>query len=155
MRLEPITDQHFAWMLGEAEAPAGAPALPDGGVASAETVALMRGVANAVGGEASWLMVVESEAVGMISIKERDAAGRWDIGYGVAASRRKRGYACAAVGALKERARMLGATGLTAETLHGPGESARLLQHNGFTCTGQFDHPEDGLVDQWKVEWTR
>lgn len=155
MHLEPLNDYHFAWLLGERAAPAGAPTLPDGGIASPEIVALMRDVAAQVGGEAAWLMVVEGEAVGMISIKERDAAGRWDIGYGVAESRRQRGHACAAVGALKRRAREVGATGLTAETLHGPGESARLLQRNGFTCTGQFDHPEDGLVDQWKVEWAR
>jgi len=28
-----------------------------------------------------------------------------------------------------------------------------LLRRNGFECIGQFDHPEDGIVDQWVLEW--
>ena len=153
MQLMPMTDAHFAWLLDQGDAPASVPRVADGGLAPPEILELMRGVAAEVGGEAAWLMVVGGEAVGMVSIKLRDAAGRWDIGYGVAPTRERRGHATAAVAALKHRARVLGATGLTAETLTGPGASAQVLQRNGFTCTGQFDHPEDGLVDQWKVEW--
>ncbi|MES2986872.1 MAG: GNAT family N-acetyltransferase [Pseudomonadota bacterium] len=150
-----MTDAHFAWLLGEGEPPASAPRIAEGGLAPAEIVDLLRGVAVEVGGEAAWMMVYDGEAVGMISVKERDAARRWDIGYGVAQSREGRGHAKAAVAALKIIARAHGASGLTAETLPDSGASPRVLKHNGFVCTGQFDHPEDGWVDQWVVEWAK
>ncbi|QDZ06137.1 GNAT family N-acetyltransferase [Sphingomonas panacisoli] len=152
MHLLAMTDAHFAWLLGE-PAPADAPRLAEGGLAPAEIVALLRGVAAEVGGEAAWMMVSDGEGVGMISVKERDAKGRWDIGYGVAPSREGRGHAGAAVAALKTIAQAAGATGLTAETLPDSGASPRVLKRNGFVCIGQFDHPEDGMVDQWVVEW--
>ena len=155
MHLLPMTDTHFAWLLDEAPAPADAPRLPDGGIAPAEIVDLLRGVASEVGGEAAWLMVIDDEAVGMISIKARDAAGRWDIGYGVAPSREGRGHATAAVAELARIARAKGASGLTAETLPDSGASPALLRRNGFVCIGQFDHPEDGIVDQWVLEWAK
>lgn len=153
MELLPITEAHFEWLLGDRAAPPGAPRLPEGGVAEPEIVALMRGVAAEVGGEAAWLMIADGEAVGMISIKARGEMGHWDIGYGVAPQRQGRGHATAAVAALKERARVIGARGLTAETLPDSGASPQVLRRNSFTCTGQFDHPEDGIVDQWLVEW--
>ena len=153
MNLLPMSDAHFAWLLGQSAIDA-APRLPQGGVASAEILDLMRGVAAEVGGEAAWLMVADDEAVGIVSIKERDSHGRWDIGYGVAPDREGRGHATAAVAAFKSIARAQGARGLTAETLPDSGASPRVLQRNGFTCIGQFDHPEDGVVDQWVLEWT-
>ena len=155
MLLEAMTDTHFAWLLGEAAAPPSAPRLPEGGLASAEVIELLRGLAAELGGEAAWLMVSEGEAVGMISIKERDAAGRWDIGYGVAPAREGRGHATAAVAALKTIARENGANGLTAETLPDSGASPSVLRRNGFTCIGRHGHPEDGWVDQWVVEWAQ
>ncbi len=153
MHLLPMTDAHFAWLLGEADAPADAPRIAQGGLFDREIGELLRGVAAEVGGEAAWMMVVDGEGVGMISIKERDAQGRWDIGYGVAPSREGRGHATAAVAELARIARERGASGLTAETLPDAGASPALLRRNGFICTGQFDHPEDGIVDQWVLEW--
>ena len=153
MHLLPMTDAHFAWLLGDIPTPVDGPRLPEGGIAEVEIVDLLRGVAKEVGGSAAWLMVVDGEGVGMISIKYRDPKGRWDIGYGVAPEREGRGYATAAVGALKTIAQAQGARGLTAETLPDSGASPRVLLRNGFTCIGQHDHPEDGLVDQWVVEW--
>ena len=99
MHLLPMTDAHFAWLLGDIPTPVDAPRLPEGGIADAEIVDLLRGVAKEVGGEAAWMMVVDGEGVGMISVKERDVKGRWDIGYGVAPSREGRGHATAAVAA--------------------------------------------------------
>lgn len=154
MHLLPMTDAHFAWQLG-GPAPDGAPRLAEGGLAPAEIVELLRGVAAEVGGEAAWMMVVDGEGVGMISIKERDAKGRWDIGYGVAPSREGRGHATAAVAELIGIAKAKGKSGLTAETLPDSGASPALLRRNGFTCIGQFDHPEDGIVDQWVLEWAK
>lgn len=152
MQLLPMTDAHFAWLLG-GPAPADAPRVADGGLAPGEIVDLLRGVAAEVGGEAAWMMVVEGEAVGMISVKQRDAEGRWDIGYGVAPTREGRGHASAAVAELARIARARGASGLTAETLPDSGASPRVLRRNGFVCIGQYDHPEDGTVDQWVLEW--
>ena len=153
MQLLAITDPHFDWLLGEADAPPGAPGLPEGGFAEHEIIVLMRSHAAALGGEAVWLMVASGEVIGMISIKARDQRGRWDIGYWVAPSRERRGHATAAVAALMHLARDTGASGLTAETLPDSGASPRVLERNGFACIGQFDHPEDGIVDQWVVEW--
>ena len=157
MHLLPMTDAHFAWLMGEAPPPRDAPRVAEGGLAPPEIVDLLRGVASEVGGEAAWMMVVDGakgpEGVGMISIKERDAKGRWDIGYGVAPAREGRGHATAAVAALKAMAQAQDARGLTAETLPDSGASAQVLRRNGFVCIGQFDHPEDGMVDQWVVEW--
>ena len=156
MHLLPMTDAHFAWLLG-APAPADSPHLPDGGIMPPEIAELLRGVAAEVGptidGPAAWMMVVDGEGVGMISVKERDSQARWDIGYGVAPSREGRGHATAAVAALKQVAQARGASGLTAETLPDSGASPAVLRRNGFQCIGQFDHPEDGVVDQWVVEW--
>ncbi|MBS0479028.1 MAG: GNAT family N-acetyltransferase [Proteobacteria bacterium] len=153
MHLLPMTEAHFAWLMAEAPPPADAPPVAEGGLAAPDIVALLRGVAAEVGGDAAWMMVADGEGVGMISIKERDAKGRWDIGYGVAPSREGRGHATAAVSALKEIAHAAGASGLTAETLPDSGASPRVLRRNGFVCIGQFDHPDDGIVDQWVVEW--
>jgi RimJ/RimL family protein N-acetyltransferase len=153
MHLLPMTDAHFAWLMGETPPPADSPRVAEGGLAPPEIVDLLRGVASEVGGEAAWMMVVDGEGVGMISVKERDSKGRWDIGYGVAPSREGRGHATAAVAALKDKARAQGATGLTAETLPDSGASPTVLKRNGFGCIGQFDHPEDGIVDQWVMEW--
>ena len=100
-------------------------ACAEGGFAPPEIVDLLRGVASEVGGEAAWMMVVDGEGVGMISIKERDAKGRWDIGYGVAPSREGRGHATAAVAELRGSRQGTGATGLTAETLPGHSEPRR------------------------------
>lgn len=155
MQLYPMTDAHFAWLLGEQAAPPRAPRLPDGGLAEHDVLDLLRRTAATVGGEAAWLMVCEGEAVGMISVKARDAAGRWDIGYGVAPMREGRGHATAAVAALAHLARAAGATGLTAETLPDSGASPQVLRRNGFVCVGQHEHPEDGLVDQWVREWAK
>ncbi|MES2096395.1 MAG: GNAT family N-acetyltransferase [Pseudomonadota bacterium] len=153
MHLLPMTDAHFAWLMGEASPPPDAPPLAEGGLAPPEIVDLLRGIAFEVGGEAAWMMVADGEGVGLISIKERDSQGRWDIGYGVAPTREGRGHATAAVATLKAIARAKGARGLTAETLPDSGASERVLRRNGFACIGQYDHPEDGWVDQWVVEW--
>ena len=153
MDLLPMTDARFAWLLGEAPPWPDAPRIAEGGLIEPEVVQMLRGHARHVGDEAAWLMVTNGEAVGLISIKERDASGRWDIAYLVAPSQEGRGHATDAVATLMNVARAHGGSGLTAETLTGGGASSRVLERNGFTCTGQFDHPEDGIVDQWKVEW--
>jgi len=153
MHLLLLDNAHFDWLLG-GEAPAGAPRIADGGIAPDFIIELMRSVANEVGGDAAWLMVADGEAVGMISIKLRDAQNRWDIGYGVAPTREGRGHATAAVAALAVLAQASGASGLTAETAKDTEASPKVLQRNGFRCIGQFDHPEDGIVDQWVLDWT-
>lgn len=155
MHLLPMTDDLYAWLVGEAAPPPWAPDLPPGGLEAPEILQMLRALSNELGGDASWLMVSDGEGVGLISIKERDADGRWDIGYGVAPERRGRGHAGAAVAALKLVAQAAGAGGLTAETLPEGGASPRVLERNGFRRIGQHQHPEDGLVDQWLLEWSR
>ena len=132
MHLLPMTDAHFAWLLGEAPPPADAPRVAEGGSRRPRSSNCCAASRAEVGGEAAWMMVVDGEGVGMISVKERDAKGRWDIGYGVAPTREGRGHATAAVAALKQIAPAQGATGLTAETLPDSGASPRVLRRNGF-----------------------
>ena len=154
MHLVAMTAAHFDWLLGTCAAPVDAPTrIADGGIAEPAILELMRDLAVELGGEAAWLMVVDDAAVGIVSIKSRGESQLWDIGYGVAPSANGRGHATVAVGLTIARARALGAAGLTAETLAGGGTSSRILQRNGVGCTGQFDHPEDGMVDQWAVTW--
>jgi len=153
MHLLPMTDAHFAWLLGKTPAPADAPPICDGGVAPPAVIELIRGVAagnrDAIGGDVAWLIVVGDEAVGMISFTR--SGERPEIGYGVADNRQGRGHCTAAVAALLPIVRAAGHPGLTAETGIDNRASQVVLERNGFTRTGERTDPEDGDLYTWTI----
>ena len=82
--------------------------LPDGGVDTTETLRIVRGMTqrlHAAGCHGSWMIVSGNEVVGLCSYKQTPKDGIVEIGYGVAPSRRKRGYATSAVAAILDFAR--------------------------------------------------
>ena len=156
MTLVDAGDDHFAWLLGERSAPAGLSAPPEG-VESPAVLAWLRATAadlRAAHGPGAWLIVAGDDVVGLCSYKA--APDATEIGYGVAASHRKQGYATRAVGdlaALAARDARLGA--LIAETHEANVASQRVLQHNGFAITGRRVDPQDGPLLVWTLDLAR
>jgi len=151
------SDTHFAWMLGEAPAPAPDFRLPPGGVDSPQVLRLLRAMARRLrtaGSRGSWLVVTDNEIVGLCGYKQPPTADkRVEIGYGIAECRRNRGYATRAVRAMLEFARrdptvsnVVAATSVSNEA------SQSVLERNGFERTGTTDDPEDGTLIWWRCE---
>lgn len=155
VELKAMQDSDFAWLLGERSAAANPPAICEGGVAPAEVIELIRGVAaknrEAIGGDVAWLVVADGEAVGMISFTRPHDGKRPEIGYGIADSRQGRGHATRAVTALLPIVRARGFDGLTAETGVGNRPSQLVLERNGFIRTGERTDPEDGDLYLWTI----
>lgn len=98
----------------------------------------------------SWLIVASGEVVGLCGFKAVPDKGVAEIGYGIAASRRKQGHATRAVAALilqASRDPEIGA--LRAETAIANIASQRVLERNGFVKSGTRNDPEDGDLIVW------
>ena len=145
------TDVHFAWMLGEATRPDGLQLPPDGVESPGVLRWLRRGLAN-VATPCCWLMVADGGVVGLCSFKGGpDEGGFVEIGYGVAAERRRRGHATDAIACLLDRVRgQPGVTGLMAETAVDNIASSRVLEANGFMRAGSRIDPADGELLIWR-----
>jgi RimJ/RimL family protein N-acetyltransferase len=92
------------------------------------------------------MMVVNDEIVGLAGLKAPPTAkGEVELGYGVAASRRRRGYATAAVNAVIEAARRdpVIRTIIASTAIENIG-SQRALEHNGFERIGSHRDPQKG-----------
>jgi RimJ/RimL family protein N-acetyltransferase len=97
------------------------------------------------------MMVADGEVVGTCGIKGEPAGGDVEIGYGVAASRRRRGHATRAVAALVAAiSGELGMRTVTAETLAGNVASQAVLKANGFRSVGTRFDPDDGELIVWR-----
>jgi RimJ/RimL family protein N-acetyltransferase len=151
-QLMPAGDDHFAWMLGEAEGPSGL-ALPPGGVDDVAILILLRRTAaklrdrNVAG---SWLIVSDGEVVGLCGFKTVPDKGVVEIGYGVATSHRGCGHATRAVAALiLEASRDPEIGALKAETAVANIASQHVLERNGFVKSGTRTDPEDGDLIVW------
>jgi len=147
-------EPEFAWLLG-GEAVGGL-SLPPGGVEDGAIVEMLRGVArrvHAVHQAGAWLIVAGDEVVGLCGFKApTDGEGAIEIGYGIAESRRRRGFATAALAAmLIEIARDSKVRMVTAETAVASVGSQRVLEANGFVRTGTRLDPEDGEVIGWRL----
>lgn len=156
-QLVAATDAHFEWMLG-GPSPAPLLRLPPGGVDTPETLAMLRDLAKPVReshGTGVWLIVEDGEVVGMCSYKwPASGRGTVEIGYGVAATRRRLGHATRAVAAIiAEAARDPKVTSLMAETAVANLPSQRVLEANGFRQIGTRVDKEDGDVIRWRYDW--
>ncbi|HEY2709790.1 MAG TPA: GNAT family N-acetyltransferase [Caulobacteraceae bacterium] len=151
--LIPSTDAHFAWMLDEASAPDGLQRSP-GRVDEPWVLKWLRRTLPRLGGRGGYLMVVDGEVVGMISYKVPPNAEREvEIGYGVAADRRRRGHATRAVALLIEAARDDDRVdALVAETTLANLPSQRALEANGFRQTGRGMDDDEGEVIVWRLD---
>ena len=153
--LVPVTDAHFAWMIAGAPAQYDSLTLPPGGVEEVHILKYLRRVAGELREArctAAWMMVAAGVIVGLCSYKMPPRpAGDVEIGYGVAASRRRRGHATRAVAAIVAFAAADPQVKiLTAETAAANMPSQRVLECNGFVQTGSRVDTEDGPVLTWE-----
>ncbi len=148
------TDAHFAALI--AGEPPGGLAVAEGGVEAPEVLAMLRGLSAEVGESFqpnAWLIVEDGEVVGLTSLVRTPYVGDTVmIGYGVAASRRRRGIAGRAVAELLAWARAdWRVATVTAETAIDNAASQRVLEANGFARTGEREDEEDGALFCWAV----
>jgi RimJ/RimL family protein N-acetyltransferase len=100
---------------------------------------------------ASWLLVEDDEVVGLCCVTRPPTSGVIDIGYGIAPSRRNRGFARNAITEIVAWARRTPSVmALTAETSPDNEPSQRVLVHNGFVRVGERIDDEDGHLICWR-----
>jgi RimJ/RimL family protein N-acetyltransferase len=151
-----LKDEDFEWLMrAEGDARRGLRS-PPGGVDELEVLEHVRAITQRLEAQryrASWMIVAEGEVVGLIGHKHPPSAdGRVEIGYGVAASRRRRGYATAAVAEVVREARLdPSIDAVVAETTRSNVASQRTLQRNGFVRVGERLDEHDGEVIVWRV----
>lgn len=150
-----MTDADFAWLLGEADGRRGL-TIADGGIGEAWVTQLVRDTAaeaaEFTSRDLAWMIADGDEVVGMIAATKPAGRHRFEIGYGIAASREGRGHTTAAVGQVIDIARRQGLSGLTAETAPDNPGSRRVLEKNGFVRSGTRFDPDDGAVLTWSYE---
>lgn len=104
----------------------------------------------------SWLPVLRSEnlLVGSCGFKGRpNAEGEVELGYEIAASRRRLGLGTEAALALRDFA--FGhreVNRVIAHTLAEQSASTRILEHCGMVKTAEVLDPEDGLLWRWEID---
>ncbi|MFO0043964.1 MAG: GNAT family N-acetyltransferase, partial [Armatimonadota bacterium] len=81
-----------------------------------------------------------------------DLVDGWiEIGYGVSPEVEGRGVGTAIARHLTEYALESGASVVRAHTLSDAPASQRILEKLGYQYVGQFEEPEDGLVNRYEV----
>jgi RimJ/RimL family protein N-acetyltransferase len=148
------TDAHFAGLIA-GHNPDGL-AVAEGGVETPEVLAMLRGLSAEVGESFqpnAWMIVEDGEVVGLCSLVRTPYVGdSVMIGYGVAASRRRRGIARRAVADLLAWARGdYRVATVTAETSIHNAPSQRVLEANGFERSGEREDEDDGPLFCWSV----
>jgi RimJ/RimL family protein N-acetyltransferase len=103
------------------------------------------------------MMIADGEVVGTCGVKgEPSPGGDVEIGYGVSASRRRRGHATRAVAALVAAIRRDPAIRtVTAETLVDNVASQGVLKRCGFRYAGTRFDPNDGELIVWRYTFGR
>jgi RimJ/RimL family protein N-acetyltransferase len=146
-----LSDDDLAAMLRGDDTVRPGIAQPPGGVDAPDVLARIRRIRTGYP-EGHWMMVADGEAVGLCGIKARPSTqGDVEIGYGVAESRRRRGHATAAVGAIIENAhRLPGIRTIIACTALENFASQHVLERNGFKRTGRRPDPDDSELIVWR-----
>ena len=152
------TDADFDWIIRRVQVSNRGLTLPPGGVDADEVLVHVRVIARSLqeqqGHTDNWMIVAAREVVGLCGYKHRPSVdGAVDIGYSIAASRRRRGHATGAVAAILAKSeadpRVSYIIAETAIDNHG---SQRVLMKNGFQYIGTVIDPEDGeRLLRWKV----
>jgi RimJ/RimL family protein N-acetyltransferase len=156
LRLVAASDADFAALEHDGDVRIGAGLRqPPGGVDAPAIIAVVRRLAADLertgvrGGH--WMMVVGDEIVGLCGFKPPlSDAGEIEIGYGVAASRRRRGYATAGVAAVIARAPETGVRALIAYTMIDNVGSELVLLANGFNRAGSNVDATEGALHRWR-----
>ncbi|KQY93952.1 acetyltransferase [Caulobacter sp. Root1455] len=148
------TDAHFAALIA-GQSPEGL-TVAEGGIETPEVLAMLRGLSAEVGESFepnAWLIVEGGEVVGLTSLVRTPYVGDTVmIGYGVAASRRRRGIATRAVAEVLAWARAdFRVSTVTAETAVDNAASQRVLEANGFERAGERTDEEDGALFCWRA----
>jgi predicted acetyltransferase len=145
-------DADFEWMIGGVHVSKRGLMLPPGGIDANDVLSHIRASAQSLhkqqGHTDNWMIVVDHEVVGLCGYKYPPSAdGEVDIGYNVAASRRRRGHATGAVTAILAKSRAdLRVTRIVAETAVDNHASQRVLVKNGFHNIGSTIDPTDGEI---------
>jgi RimJ/RimL family protein N-acetyltransferase len=155
IRLVELADADFDWISGSLPPRIPELTLPPGGVDSPIVLSIIRRMVQGLyesGCKGAWMAVVDNEVVGICSYKSPPLQGSAEIGYGVAESRRGRGYATAAVASMIQITRQRpDIRSLVAETATDNNASRRVVEKNGFTLTGLRDDPDDGRLALWEL----
>jgi RimJ/RimL family protein N-acetyltransferase len=151
--LRRVSDEDFAWMLSGEPAHRDGLQLPPGGVDEPAVLAHVREITKRVHAEGctgAWMIVSDNEVVGLCGFHDAPRNGQTEIGYSVAASRRRRGHATRALHAMVAEAVAEGLVLLTAETSTANLASNRVLEKNGFVQTGTRVDAADGEILKWQ-----
>jgi RimJ/RimL family protein N-acetyltransferase len=155
LELLPAIDAHFAWMLGEAEAPDDL-RIPPRGVDAPWVLRWRRRIQPTLGERGGWLLTAQGEVVGLCGYKgPPNAEGVVEIGYAVARERRRLGYATRAVALVVEAARLdPRVSAIVAETALANLPSQKVLMSNGFADVGRSVDDDEGEMIVWRLELT-
>ena len=93
----------------------------------------------------------DQQVVGTCAFKgPPDGGGQAELAWFTFPPYWNKGYGTAMAAELVKVAKQSGARELIAHTEPEQGPSTRICEKCGFAFTGEFDHPEDGPVWQWK-----
>ncbi|HZO95591.1 MAG TPA: GNAT family N-acetyltransferase [Candidatus Baltobacteraceae bacterium] len=154
VRLVEAADGDFERMLDDGSEVRPGLRVPPGGVDKPFVLAIVRRIVaelHAAGSRSAWLVVAHGEVVGLCSYRRAPRDGEVELGYGIAPSRRGRGYATAAVALMIDAAaRDENVRRLVAETSVANVASTRVLEANGFEAVERLVNEEDGEVIRWR-----
>jgi RimJ/RimL family protein N-acetyltransferase len=149
----PAEDGHFAALI--AGTPLPGLGVVEGGIEAPDVLAMLRDLAATIRPQfapAAWLIVHDFKIVGLCSLVAPPETGTIHIGYGIAASRRRLGFASTGVQAVVAWARQDARVRLVAaETAVDNLPSQHVLEHCGFTRTGTRIDDEDGALICWSL----
>lgn len=151
-----LRDEDFAEMLRGAAYVRPGLAAPPGGVDDPVVVSHVQRVVTQQRAShhdaGNWMIIAGGEVVGLGGFKgPASADGEIEIGYSIAASRRRRGHMTRAVALILEVARRDPAIRtVLADTAVDNVASQRVLAKNGFERFGTRDDPVDGALVRWR-----
>lgn len=153
--LIPATASDFDALLNS-RAPRDLHLVADSAIAPLEVLQMLGDLAAEIGARfapSAWLIVEDGEVVGLCSLTRAPTDATLHIGYGIAPSRQRAGAATRAIAALAAWARSDPRVArITADTGADNLASQRVLERNGFRCSGERIDPEDGPLVCWTLQ---